>query len=122
MSRDEPKVVVMVTLEHVEYREPQMFAARFRALGLTAYGMTREEARLRFFELFRQFVCDTREVGQLELQLRRSGVTWYTIEEYEQLGRRYIDVGEAQGQVPQADEPAAELRLRMPPPREAIAA
>lgn len=92
MSSASPKVVVVTTIEYGRHPEDAVHTARFRALGLTAYGRTREEARRNFCSLFRSFIQDTRELGQLEVQLDRAGVAWQVVAEYEKSGRPYFDL------------------------------
>lgn len=87
-----PKVVVVTTVEYRQFPNDGLHAARFRPLGLTAYGQSREDARRNFFTLFRTFVEDTRELGQLETQLDRAGVTWHSVEDFMRTGQPYFDL------------------------------
>jgi len=87
-----PKVVVVTTVEYRQFPNDGLHAARFRPLGLTAYGRSREDARSNFFSLFRTFVEDTRELGQLETQLDRAGVTWHAVEDFVRTGQPYFDL------------------------------
>ena len=86
-----PKVVVMTTVEYGEYPDG-LHTARFRPLGLTAYGWSRGEARSNFFTLLQEFIEDTRELGQLEVQLGRAGVAWYAASDYVKSGQSYFDL------------------------------
>ena len=87
-----PKVVVVTTVEYRQFPDDGLHAARFRPLGLTAYGPSREDARHNFFTLFRTFIEDTRELGQLETQLDRAGVTWHSVDDFVRTGQPYFDL------------------------------
>ena len=89
---ESPKIVVVATVEYRQFPKDGLHAARFRPLGLTAYGQSREDARHNFLTLFRTFVEDTRELGQLETQLDRAGVTWHSVEDYSRTGQPYFDL------------------------------
>lgn len=119
---DESKVVVMVTPEILEQEQHQVFAARFRALGLTAYGTTFDESLDRLFELFRLFIKTTRKVGQLEVRLNRAGVEWYPRSQYERLERPYIDLDGPEVVRPKTKEAVVESEAWTPKLAEALAA
>ena len=76
------RVVVMLEPTYLQNRENGLFAARFRSLGLTAYGDTREDALAALKSLFSFFVDKHREGGTLESFLTKAGVEWYPEENY----------------------------------------
>ena len=76
------KVVVTTPLTLVRHRERELVAARFRELGLTAYGRTESEAVLALKRLFNKFVRSYRESGQIEARLDQVGAKWYWADEY----------------------------------------
>lgn len=75
-------VVVTTPLTLVHHRKREVVAARFRELGLTAYGRTEFEAVLALKRLFNKFVHTYRESGQIEARLEQVGVRWYWADEY----------------------------------------
>ena len=85
------KVVVITTVEYDAYPDG-LHTARFRPLGLTAYGWSRHDARSNFFTLLQEFIEDTRELGQLEVQLGRAGVAWHAAHDYVKSGQSYFDL------------------------------
>lgn len=60
----------------------EVVAARFKELGLTAYGRNEREAILACKKLFSRFVRIHREHGELEDRLNDFGVEWYWEDEY----------------------------------------
>ncbi len=119
---DVSKVVVLVTPEVLEHERQQVFAARFRTLGLTAYGETFDTSLTRLLQLFDLFIKTTREVGQLEVRLRRAGVEWYPLDAYERLKRPYLDLDGPAVVEATVNEPAVESNEWTPKFAEALAA
>ena len=78
----EQKVVVLVTLKFSEHDTSLKHCARFRELGLAAYGNTREEALTKLRHMFASSVYAHREVGTLVGWLDRTGLTWAWEDEY----------------------------------------
>ena len=76
------RVVVSAKLSMERSTEHGISAARFRGLGLTAYGRTESEAVLEVKKLFNKFIHAYREVGHLEERLNQSGEKWYWLDEY----------------------------------------
>lgn len=77
-------VVVTTPLTLVRHMDREVVAARFRELGLTAYGRTEFEAVLALKRLFNKFVRSYRASGQIEARLNQVNVTWYWADEYPQ--------------------------------------
>lgn len=75
-------VVVATPLTLIRHRDRDVVAARFRELGLTAYGRTESEAVLALKRLFNKFVRSYRESGQIEARLNQVGAKWYWADEY----------------------------------------
>ena len=69
------RIVVETVITIERYENWSMVAARLRALGLTAYGHTKEEARDAVKHLFYEFINMHRSAGDLEEHLRAIGVT-----------------------------------------------
>ena len=76
------QVVVMAKLSLVHHAERELVAARFRKLGLTAYGRTDSEAVLALKRLFNKFVRSYRASGQTQMRLAQAGVEWHWADEY----------------------------------------
>ena len=70
-----------------QHKESDLSAARCKALGLTAYGNTEEEAFEALNELVHKFVRTYLELGQLEDRLEQAGIVLEeTIETLEESG------------------------------------
>ena len=78
------RVVALLEPTYMQNRDTGLFAARFRRLGLTAYGNTREEALSELKRLFSFFVRKHRENGTLESFLNKADIEWYHEENYPQ--------------------------------------
>ena len=76
------KVVALVEIEVIENHSRGYIAGRIRALGLTGYGETPEDAMMRAKIMFKTFVHFHRENNTLKEYLDRSGVEWYWLDEY----------------------------------------
>ncbi len=100
------RVVVLLAPVYLHNSESAIFAARFRSLGLTAYGDTREEALAVLKRLFSFFVRKRREDGTLESFLDKSGVEWYPEERYPQ-GKGPVEYMDGSHYVPQTDKSQA---------------
>lgn len=74
-------VVTRVTMIKLERRE-DVFAARFKSLGLTAYGHTTSEAMRNLKKMFNRFIHLHRNAGTLEARLEQAGVEWSWADEY----------------------------------------
>jgi hypothetical protein len=70
-------VVVKVHLTLARHAKRGLIAARFKELGLTAYGSTEAQAILSVKRLFNKFVHAYKEAQQLGLRLDQAGVEWY---------------------------------------------
>ena len=82
-------IVCLVKVETNEIRDTvhgDWFVSRCRTLGLSAYGPTATISRMHFWSLFKQFCKDVYEMGQLAIQLDRSGINWYEKSSYEEKG------------------------------------
>ena len=77
------KVVVIVSHDYLHDRETGTFAARITPLGLTAYGMSQEEASTKVKKMFVSAVETRRTRGSLTRWLDNSGLDWYWFDEYE---------------------------------------
>ena len=82
---NEDRLVVVVTkATTVELQTPdEVFAARFRKLGLTAYGHTRADALDNLKRLFNRFIHGHRREGTLVSRLESAGVEWSWADEYD---------------------------------------
>ena len=78
----ERQVVVNIGCIIQHHSEDNVFAARFKQLGLTGYGDTEEEAVDSFKRLFNRFVRIHRTSGKLEEVLNRSQVEWHWRDQY----------------------------------------
>lgn len=83
MSTTTEKVVVIVKPDVYSHSDGSVFAARFRSLGLTAYGDSRKEALDSLHTMFRVFIDDLRSRGALEQRLDRLGVEWHRADAYD---------------------------------------
>ena len=78
MKKKETVVVVLVPMEHKQHAEQkEIFAARIRALGLTAYGNSQDSATKSLREMFATFADFHRKAGTLEERLNKSKLEWW---------------------------------------------
>ena len=70
------EVVVKTVLSIEERGDGEVFAARLKELGLTAYGRTPSEAKSKVKGRFHAFIAECRKRGVLEARLDRVGVEW----------------------------------------------
>ena len=75
-------VVVTAPLTVYVESDREVTAARFRVLGLTAYGKDREEAVSTLKRMFNKMIHAYRDRGQLEMQLTALGVEWCRAKDY----------------------------------------
>ena len=75
-------VVVLTPMSFYRHRSRDVFAARFNALGLTAYGYSKDESAAACKKLFNKFIHGHRERGTLVDILNRCDVEWYWEDEY----------------------------------------
>ena len=75
-------VVVLTPMSFYRHKSRDVFAARFKALGLTAYGYTKDESIAACKKLFNKFIHGHRERGTLVEILNRCSVEWYWVDEY----------------------------------------
>ncbi len=81
---DEKELVVVVTpLERKHTHDNKVFACRIRALGLTAYADTQEQADAKVKRMFATWVGLHRKSGTLESCLKRSKLSWWHGDEYD---------------------------------------
>ena len=71
------QVVINTKCTIQRHRQDNVFSARLRQLGLTAYGDTEEEAVDDCKKLLSRFVNAYQGNGKLEEVLNRSGVEWH---------------------------------------------
>jgi hypothetical protein len=83
LDTSQRKVVVILSAEYEHERESGTYAARFRPLGLTAYGRSQEEAFRAVKKVFASAVETRRARGTLTSWLDRSGLDWHWYDEYE---------------------------------------
>ncbi len=83
MKEEQQSVVVFANLERKQTTDNKVFVARIRALGLTAYGDSRENAMLRLRKLFSTYVDLHRKEGTLVERLEKSKLTWCYEGEYD---------------------------------------
>ena len=93
MSDGLRRVVVTVEEELSRHEASGTVAARYDALGLTAYGTTEDEAAAELRRLFGRDVDYYREKGLLERRLDLLGVEWCWADEYPAGGPPYEDAG-----------------------------
>ena len=74
-------VVTRATTVRLESHD-DVFAARFKKLGLTAYGHNKTEAMSNLKKLFNRFIHLHRDGGTLEARLEQAGVEWSWADEY----------------------------------------
>ena len=79
----ERRVVVFAHLEHKNTKDNKIFVARIRALGLTAYGDSREKAMHQLRKLFSTYVDLHRKEGTLVQRLYETNVRWCYEEDYD---------------------------------------
>ncbi len=73
---------VVVLLDITLYEERDLHVARFRELGLTAYGQTKDEAVTALKKMFNVFIRTYRDSGQLEMRLDEVRTRWWYRGEY----------------------------------------
>ena len=78
----ERQVVVNISCIIQHHSEDNVFAARFKQLGLTGYGDTEEEAVDNCKRLFNRFIRTYRATGKLAEVLNRATVEWHWRDEY----------------------------------------
>ncbi len=74
MGRNKITLSPMLSIGHSE--EAGLCVARFRELGLTAYGKTDRDARTELYDLLSAFLRHAIKYGTLEAQLNHSKVDW----------------------------------------------
>ena len=77
------KVVVRTRLLIEERGDGEMFAAHLDALGLTAYGLTSDEASKNVKDLFNTWITQYRDLGVLETRLDAIGAEWSYLADYD---------------------------------------
>ena len=75
-------VVVVTRATVVKLEDREVYAARFRKLGLTAYGDSYNDALNKLKHMFNRFVHLHRNAGLLVERLNRAGVEWSWADEY----------------------------------------
>lgn len=75
-------VVVVTKATTVKLDSRDTFAARFKKLGLTAYGRTNSVALDNLKLMFNRFIHAHRKAGTLVHRLERAGVEWSWADEY----------------------------------------
>ena len=73
---------MVVSLKTTKHKDKALFAARIPELGLTAYGHSTENAEQEVKNLFRTFIQNLREKGQLKKRLDQAKVKWFWEDEY----------------------------------------
>ena len=75
--------VVVILKRHLSWHEGLgAWVARYRELGLTAYGPEKQDASDSLARMFTRFVQEYRKRGTLHDRLDKAGVTWCLREEY----------------------------------------
>lgn len=82
MDQDKLVVVKLSPIEIQVDPDTGVCLARFRALGLTGYGVTPDDAVTSLKKLFHAFIHVHREHGSLVEQLERTGVEWHWHDEW----------------------------------------
>lgn len=82
MKKDE-RVVVLAHLERKHNADKTVFAARIRALGLTAYGASPDDAMLKLRRMFATYADLYRKCGTLEERLNKCGLDWWYESDYQ---------------------------------------
>lgn len=80
------RVLVHAPVECRQSTDKKVFVTRIRALGLTAYGSSREESRTKVKQMVATWVDAHRKRGTLEKALNRSKVNWWYESEYVGMG------------------------------------
>ncbi len=75
---------VVVNVDVITLKRPNddVIVARLPELGLTAYGLSAQDAEENVKRLFNRFIHGHRDAGTLESVLDRAGVDWFKREEY----------------------------------------
>jgi hypothetical protein len=82
MDKDDYRKVVVVTRATVIKSDNDVFAVRFKKLGLTAYGHTKSEGLHNLKIMFNRFIHTHRKAGTLVNRLEQAGVEWAWVDEY----------------------------------------
>jgi hypothetical protein len=77
------KVVVVLPMRYLVNAKKDMYAARIRDLGLTAYGSTKEEAKQKVKRMFAAYVAAHRKRGTLKKRLDESKLDWCWLKDWE---------------------------------------
>ena len=100
MMEDSRRVVVVVREEFWGHAASGTVAARYDALGLTAYGTTEAEAAAALRKLFSADIGYYRSKGLLEQRLALLGAEWYWADEYPDDWPPYEDTDPAAAPAP----------------------
>jgi hypothetical protein len=104
---DNRLVVVITKATMVKLDNRDVFAARFKKLGLTAYGHNNSEAVSNLKLMFNRFIYTHRKAGTLVSRLEKAGVEWSWADKY---AGTYEDTNhpsdEVEPEQPSADNPA----------------
>ena len=104
---DNRLVVVVTKAAMVKLDNRDVFAARFKKLGLTAYGHNNSEAVSNLKLMFNRFIHTHRKAGTLVSRLEKAGVAWSWADAY---AGTYEDTNhpsdEVEPEQPSADNPA----------------
>ena len=79
---DNRLVVVITKATMVKLDNRDVFAARFKKLGLTAYGHNNSEAVSNLKLMFNRFIYTHRKAGTLVPRLEKAGVAWSWADKY----------------------------------------
>jgi hypothetical protein len=72
----EKKVVAVLPLQHLYNPTKKVYATRIRALGVTAYGNSKEDSTKKANQMFAAFVALHRKYGTLQETLDQSKMNW----------------------------------------------
>ena len=86
-----PKVVVVMKPDLLIHKEEKLVVARFKPLGLTAYGSTPHEATQALKHAYYLLITHLRKMGNLQSCLEKSGVQWQYENDYLKEGKPYED-------------------------------
>jgi hypothetical protein len=79
---DDRLVVVVTKATMIKLDTRDIFAARFKKLGLTAYGRNNNVAMDNLKSMFNRFIHAHRNAGTLVQRLEQAGVEWSWADEY----------------------------------------
>ena len=103
---NEDRTVVVVTkATMVKLEKRDIFAARFKQLGLTAYGHNKSEALNNLKQLFNRFIHAHRKAGTLVACLEQVGVAWSWADEYAGTYEDTNQPDQGEPEQPPADSP-----------------